>query len=519
MRKNYQVIFKNLIFSTIGIIISFIFRFVNKIILGRVLGPENYGLLSIGITIEGFFNIFSVLGLNGGLRIIIPSLRIEEKNKKISSILSFILIFVTSIGILSGIVIFFLARTIAINIFDSIEALPIIKIFAIAIPFVAIRSISFIIQQAFENVKYQALFEQILSNLALSIIFLSFLVLDLGVIEASYVYLFVYILLFIASIYSLKKIYNFHIFSDISSFKFSLYQKDLRKIFSFSWPTWLVRVAGYGLTRFNVFIIGYYLNTFEVGLYSSALPVEDLVRVFLTALVPIFLPVISRLITQDKKFEAILLYKNFTRFVLTLTTPVIIFNLIFSKEIIRFMYGNDYSSAYIVLIIFVLLILIDVLSGPLDNMLLGLGKVKAPLINTIISTSLTVFFSFLLIPKYGIGGAASASFIGFFAKNVIGVSELYFLDKIFIYDKNFIKVIFTSLIVYLLSSLCKNSFLSFSLFVQFVSVGIIIITSYILSIYLIKAYSVKDQILLETFENKFKINLKFLKNLLFNRNF
>ena len=103
--------------------------------------------------------------------------------------------------------------------------------------------------------------------------------------------------------------------------------------------------------------------------------------------------------------------------------------LLFPDSILRILFGEEYVSGATALSILSLGFFLSVSVGPVASIILTLGRTKLNLLVSIISALLTVILSIVLVPIYGINGAAVAT----------GISQVSFTAILFLFVYKFLK--------------------------------------------------------------------------------
>ncbi|MDD5098705.1 MAG: oligosaccharide flippase family protein, partial [Candidatus Pacebacteria bacterium] len=117
-----------------GVIVSKIIGYVYRIIIARYYGPEVYGLFSLALMISGWFIAVASLGTTEGLLRYASIYRGKKEYEKLKYLFKFSLFISAIISVVSGILLFFMADYIALNIFHNIELSIYLKIFSIVVP-------------------------------------------------------------------------------------------------------------------------------------------------------------------------------------------------------------------------------------------------------------------------------------------------------------------------------------------------------------------------------------------------
>ncbi|HIG52312.1 TPA: hypothetical protein EYQ19_02790, partial [Candidatus Pacearchaeota archaeon] len=131
--NSLKLIAKSSLIIFIGIFLSKIFTYAYRIIIARQLGPEAYGLFSLAIMLAGLFIAIAGIGLSEGILRFISIYRGKEQKEKISELTRLVLIVTTFTGIIGGILLFFSAEFISINIFNEPDLINFLKFFSIII--------------------------------------------------------------------------------------------------------------------------------------------------------------------------------------------------------------------------------------------------------------------------------------------------------------------------------------------------------------------------------------------------
>ncbi|RLA53821.1 MAG: hypothetical protein DRR42_03715 [Gammaproteobacteria bacterium] len=185
-------------------------------------------------------------------------------------------------------------------------------------------------------------------------------------------------------------------------------------------------------THADTLLLTLLATAIAVGLFNSAYRVTQMLEVAFLALSGVLFPVFSRLAKQSMlKFNQ--LYKHSLRFFIIFCTPLAIWLMLLSKEIILIAYGEAFQgSAHVLMVLSASLFFI--MPGSLFfSVFSALNKQHLFLILTAFSLSINVGLDFWLIPLFSNLGAAFATLIAellFFITGAIllykrGVSAVY----------------------------------------------------------------------------------------------
>lgn len=219
---------------------------------------------------------------------------------------------------------------------------------------------------------------------------------------------------------SLVFILYFHIVEKQKSFLNSFSIVVARKLFKSAWPLVLVAISLQAYMRADQIMIKNMLGLYEVGLYSAAIRISEAWIIMMGAIAISLLPAIIKLKEGNKDIYE---YRMMQLYRLVLWLSVIVaFILTYQGDyLITLIYGDDYNDASLVIGLLMW-------SGVLSSM----GAVSARYYNaegmehkfatrTVFSALINILLNYLLIPVYGIQGAAISTLISAFIAN-------YFLD-------------------------------------------------------------------------------------------
>ena len=473
INKYLNVIFKGTVLLILGAIISKVLALIYRIIIARS-GVETYGLFSLGLTFYSLALSLSLLGYTEGIVKFVSSYIGKADYGNVRNIISSSLLFVLSNSITASIIIFIFSSLIAVKLFHNIELSPILKILSIAIPFNAINII--------ENI----------TKIILTVVFLA-IGYEFGIPLA---YSASIILTAVLAFYFLNKKF-FNLFR--SEYIARYYNKEL---FMFSLPLMFYSFIAYLMTWTDTIMIGFFKEAYSVGLYNGAIPIAQLLHVIPVSIYSLFLPVLSSLYAAKN-------YDVFKKTYIITTKWGIIFNLfivvvlfIFSNQILGFLFGTEYQQAGMALKVLALGYFVAYVAYNPEAILLVLNKTKLILYNSIVALIINVILNILLIPQYGITGAAIASSISFLVMFLLHIGQVFIFTRINPLTIKYLSIIISMILSLFIFSLISNLF-DFTRNIYIFIVGIFIFFSmYLLFLIITKAYDEEDIELVKSVKNK-----------------
>lgn len=152
---------------------------------------------------------------------------------------------------------------------------------------------------------------------------------------------------------------------------------------------------------------------------------------------------------------------SYTINIVTLIQLFIALAILFLPKEILMIAGKNYSHSPQALSILLIGNLINGVLGANGLVLLGIGKSKLALYINAISLSVNIVGNLLLIPSYGIFGAATASVIAILVQNTLCFISLFIITKKHFYEKH------------LLLNIVLIALFSYTVFTQFTTIQLL----------------------------------------------
>lgn len=203
-----------------------------------------------------------------------------------------------------------------------------------------------------------------------------------------------------------------------------------KKLLSKSWPLMFSAIFAILYLRIDQIMIGLMLGDYELGVYSVAVKISEIGFFLPGVIAGSLFPAILASRKKSKKLYFARLQKMFDIF--TWVPFFIIIPIFFlSNFIIIFLYGVEFFSAGTVLAILIWALLAIFIRAGVDNYIVFEELYKIKLYYSLMGAIVNIVANIILIPMYGIIGAAIATIISYFF--VAYISNLFFKEtrKIF----------------------------------------------------------------------------------------
>lgn len=401
--------------STVILLGSFIFRiggYIYRFSMAYLLGPAGYGILGLTLPLMGILQLSAEGGIPPAVAKYIAGYKAKNQDYMIKQIIKTSSKLILIMGFIFSIVILFLAETLAINIFHKPEALVPFQMIALITPFSVITGELKGIFQGFyqmTNIVITKAFEQSFMIIFAVILVLANYYVAGAVIGTAIGYLaaavagfmlfwkFIGSRMFRAKDSSKKNVLNFKAEFELA-----------KMLLIFSIPVVITSLAELALYDMGTFVIGAYMPSEYVGYYNAASPIARLPLIISMAVATAVLPATSEAFSVNNHVLLKTYVHQAFRYVTIIVLPLCVGTILFSTPIIDLLFpGYAYGSdALKILAAGMLFFTIYTVSASISQ---GMGKPFIPMYALLGGTIFELVGSIILVPYYGINGAALAT--------------------------------------------------------------------------------------------------------------
>ncbi len=174
---------------------------------------------------------------------------------------------------------------------------------------------------------------------------------------------------------------------------------------------WLNFIISRSSEQFDHIVLTFLLNPQAYGIYTVGVSLSSMVGHIPNSYAQVFFNQVA----VREVDHAVRLYAMAQRFTFAFTTAVAVLLAIVAYPLVRFMYGTAYGDAGMVIILYTPGLIFQAAARMSVKLYAGLGR---PLKNSLVyfvGFGVSLPFYILLIPRFGIFGAAAASSIAYFA--------------------------------------------------------------------------------------------------------
>jgi len=442
-----------------GTIVGRGLSFLIRVIVTRVFGAKYFGVLVIGTMVSEFTRTFASMGLpRGGMRFVSVAIG-SNKLDRLPGIFGTAILIPVFFSLPLSVIIFYLSEIISNSWFKTAELAPVLRLLALSIPFATIVRVGLELSKGFSTTKYSVLVENFFMPLVIVIFFFLFYFLDAAFNSIIYAIIVSTVLSAIFILFLLQKQLQEVMgpsWNNLAFLKRCFITRESREVVTYSIPLFLTGFAVIAMNSTDIFMLGLFLDAAYVGVYSAAATFAIFFSsLFVISLNSIFAPLIATQYGQSATDKIRYLYITATRWMFYSSLPLVV-SVMIAREQIMLIFGKDFIIDGPV-VLFVLLIghMVNCLTGGVGQILSMTGHQKKELSINVIVIMLNVGLNLLLIPKFGIIGAAIATSSSQITVNVLRVFIVYKIVKVQPFTIKLLKLLFIGVGVVSLSFVIK----------------------------------------------------------------
>jgi len=353
----------------------------------RFLGPEQFGTLSYAQAFVGLFGAFATLGMDG---IVIKHLVKDDENRDLFLGTAF------TIKLLGAMVAVFIISIVTVTTSNDDKDVIIITIIASSLVFQSLNVIDFYFQSIVLS-RYIVIVN-LISQLVVSLIRIALILAEAPLITFAYVILFDAVILAVGYIYVYKH-------KNLSFRQWNFNKQTASELLKYSWPLAISGIVISIYMKIDQVMIKEMLGNSSVGHYAAAVKISEawyFVPIVINS--SLFPAIINAKKRSLKEFYDRL--KILYSFMLLSAVAISIPTTIYSKYIINLLYKEQFDQASTVLMFHIWAGVLVSLGVVTSSIVIANNKQNNALISTSIGAISNIILNLLMIPSFGIIGAA-----------------------------------------------------------------------------------------------------------------
>ena len=183
-----------------------------------------------------------------------------------------------------------------------------------------------------------------------------------------------------------------------------------REWLALAWPL-LMMAAFHSLNaRADILMVGSMLGTRLAGIYSAAYRVGFLAMWGLTIVNLVLPPLISRLTEEKRRADLQLVLRRAAAFIAAVTFPVTAALILLGPRILN-LFGSEFGLGHPAMLLLILANAVNAMTGSVGFLLVMTGNHRVAAISIVLTGIVNIILNLLLIPRFGLTGAALATLV------------------------------------------------------------------------------------------------------------
>lgn len=387
--------------------------FLMNIAIARSLGSTESGVFFLAFTIITFLSAFSRMGLDNTVVRFIAACSENNEIRSLHHVLLTAFIWAISMSVVVAITLFMSADFISEHILRQPGLGAVLKKITLSIPLITGY---FLLSMALQGLKKIALSMVILNVIVPICVFISlhFICVQTAL-DTSLLYIGSCFIAFCFGVFCWYRI-SPQITEDQSVI-------NKRIIWSSSFPLWGATVLNQISLCFSQLMLGYWSSSDAVAFFATAQRTAMLISFILVAVNAIAAPKFSALHTTGDSAALKDVAMGSVRLMMLAAFPVLVIMLLF-PEYLMGLFGPGFKVGAFALQILAVGQFINVATGSVGVLLMMTGHERLLRFNVFIGAVWGMVIGFILIPRYGLIGAAIATTTAIASQNLLGVIQV-----------------------------------------------------------------------------------------------
>lgn len=402
--------------------------FLLNLVLVHALGTALYGIYAYGRLITATSLTMTLAGMDKGMLKYIP---VKSDEKERNQVVTVGVITALAFGLFVGVCIYVFAPVITAYTLENELLTDVLRILAVTVPFYTLSNLIGSVFRSIEAIGHDVAISKISPRVARLLAAICGLLLGYGLVRttlalmaASGLVLFVALTLFLTR-------------TDFSP-DTKVERETVFELYNFSFPLMFSRAGTFLYKRIDVFMIGIFLTSTDVGLYNIAVLVSSVLVLPLNGISQLFPPIASELYANDKIAELQSVYSVVTRWSFTVSLFVATL-LVVHRTAILSLFSEEVAAATLIFAILILGQLANAVAGPCNYVMMMTDHQYITMVNQWVFGVSNVILNYLLLQEIGILGAAIATATSLTLLNATRVVEVWYLEGLVPYSWKFAK--------------------------------------------------------------------------------
>lgn len=413
-----------------GKLFAWLARFVLAIFVARLLGAENYGLYTVTLSVAAVTSALAVFGLDAAMIRFISVYVSRDDALRLRGSVQLGLGVPLILSSIAGSALVLLADRIAIDLVGEPMLAPLLRIAALLVPGLVLNSVLSAALQGFRRFGVSVMAEQFLQPASRGAVLVGFALLGLSPTLALVATLLSTVAATIVMGVALHRLVRVR----------GAAERPGREILGFSLPVYFSNIVQTFSGNLQTLLLGALSSVASAGVFAIANQIQLVGSLFHAAIVRSSMPLFAELHDSGQRAKLEHLYQTTSKWTFSLNMPFFLISITFPAALMS-LFGRDFEDGALALVILACGAIVNAGTGTSGAMLDMTGHTVMKLVNSSVSVGLAIALSLVLIPRFGLEGAAVAAVSSVTVVNILRVIEVARLEQVGPYNTGYLKPI------------------------------------------------------------------------------
>ncbi len=413
--------------------------FFNEVLAVRFLGVTTYGLYALAYAFTKIGEAISLCGLHVGILHFLP---IYDRQGKRPLVLGTILASLTGpLLVACGLylTLWFLAPWLATDFFHKPGLIPYIRIVSLAIPFMSLSEILGLATRGFGYAKYYVIARQVVPQLAFTFMLVLLWLAGWNKQWIGMVFVGAYVAAFSAGLISVGIILGRDVWHIKPLFPF-------RALYRYSFPILINSLLYMVIIWTDILMLGVFRSSDQIGVYRVCLQIVLFFNLFLLSFNAATCHIYPILEKENRHAELVQAYGTVTRWLIMVSVPIYLM-MAYNGADILLLINSEFSSGKLPLLVLASGYFLHCALGSSGFLLVLCRHQKVEMANAAGAALANIVLNLLLIPRYGLMGAATATSISLIIITVLRVIQVRYLMHVPTLRFSFVRIVLVGIVV------------------------------------------------------------------------
>ena len=428
------------------------FSFLFPIVIGRLFGPDVLGMYAIIWALLRLTQVFSHLGLTGGV-IRFGAKYIQGEQDKLGAVIFQSAAITLVSSSLIALIIYLLSPPLALNIYHNPDLVEPIRIASLAVPLMSLTIVMASAMRINNDVRYSVLVTELVQPVISIALLLGLIALLPAALSMVWAIVLSFAAAVLVSLWLCGRLYP----GSFSASNAISHRMILKELLPYSIPIAFSNIFFQSISWSDRLFLGAFTSSYDTGIYQAAAQFVVIFNVITASFGLVLGPMFARHHNENDPAGLAGSYKTGARWAFYLCLPLLLVLAMFPGEALAVLFGVEYVVGEPALKILLLGQVLAISVGAIASLYFMTDHQKVWMRNSFIVLLMNVALHIVLTRRYGFTGAAWVVALSTISLNLINLLYIKRALDILPYDRKWIKglgaAVISALVIYMIHTL------------------------------------------------------------------